>query len=94
MDTSHPASNVSGVIAQLLRASHRYREVTGSNPVEVLTFSGNYLNCVHNCDDHSLLENSNSWTRLMHHLSNLYVRRTDDKEDEENLRTKARHENS
>ena len=29
----------------------------------------------------------------MHHLSNLYVRRTDNKEDEENLRTKARHEN-
>ena len=33
-----PAPNVSGFIAQLLRASHRYREVTGSNPVEVLTF--------------------------------------------------------
>ena len=29
-------------IAQLVRASHRYREVTGSNPVEVLTFSGFY----------------------------------------------------
>ena len=27
-------------IAQLVRASHQYREVTGSNPVEVLTFSG------------------------------------------------------
>ena len=93
MDTSHPASNVNGFIAQLVRASHRYREVTGSNPVEVLTFSGNYLNCVYNCDDHSLLENSNSWTRLMHHLSNLYVRRTDYQEDEENLGTKARHEN-
>ena len=48
MDTSHPASNVSGFIAQLVRASHRYREVTGSYPVEVLTFSGNCLNCVHN----------------------------------------------
>ena len=35
-----PAPNVSGFIAQLVRASHRYREVTGSNPVEVLTFSG------------------------------------------------------
>ena len=32
----------SGFIAQLVRASHRYREVTGSNPVEVLTFSGFY----------------------------------------------------
>ena len=26
--------------AQLVRASHRYRKVTGSNPVEVLNFSG------------------------------------------------------
>ena len=34
------ALNVSGFIVQLVRASHRYREVTGSNPVEVLTFSG------------------------------------------------------
>ena len=33
-------SNVSGFIAQLVRASHRYHEVTGSNPVEVLAFSG------------------------------------------------------
>ena len=33
-------SNVSGFIAQLDRASHWYREVTGSDPVEVLTFSG------------------------------------------------------
>ena len=32
----------SGFIAQLVRASHRYREVTGSNPLEVLTFSGFY----------------------------------------------------
>ena len=29
-------------VAPLVRASHRYREVTGSNPVEVLTFSGFY----------------------------------------------------
>ena len=36
------APNVSGFIAQLVRASHRYREVTGPNPVEVLTFSGFY----------------------------------------------------
>ena len=42
-----------GFIAQLVRASHRYREVTGSNPVEILTFQvsiRNCLNCVHNCD--------------------------------------------
>ena len=32
-----PAPNVS-FIAQLIRASHRYREVTSSNPVEVLPF--------------------------------------------------------
>ena len=38
--TKWPAPNVSGFVAQLDRASHRYREVTGSNPVEVLQFSG------------------------------------------------------
>ena len=36
------------------KASHRYREVTGSNPDEVLNFFQaslrNYINCVH-CDD-------------------------------------------
>ena len=37
-----PAHIVSSFIAQLVRVSHRYREVTGSNPVEVLTFSGFY----------------------------------------------------
>ena len=51
-----PAPNVSGFIAQLVRASHRYREVTGSNPVEVLNFQAslrNCKNCVQNCEDHS-----------------------------------------
>ena len=35
-----PTPNVSGLIAQLAKASHRYREVTGLNPVqlEVLKF--------------------------------------------------------
>ena len=33
-------SFVSDFIAQLVRASHRNREVTGLNPVEVLNFSG------------------------------------------------------
>ena len=28
------------ILAQLVRASHRYCEVMGSNPVEVLKFSG------------------------------------------------------
>ena len=52
-----PAPNISGFISQLVeRASQGYREVTGSNPVEVLNFFfqaslRNYINCVH-CDDH------------------------------------------
>ena len=52
------APNVSGLTAQLVRASHRYREVTGSNPVEFLTFSGFYTQLLndHNCEDHSLLD--------------------------------------
>ena len=53
--------NVSGFIAQVVRASHRCREVTGSNPVEVLTFSGfhipNCILCVNNCEDRSSLDN-------------------------------------
>ena len=49
-------------MAQLVRVSHRYCEVTGSNPVNVLTFSGFYMQllklryCVYDCDDHSLLD--------------------------------------
>ena len=35
-----PAPSVSGFIAQLVRVSHRYLEVTGSNTVEVLVFTG------------------------------------------------------
>ena len=35
-------ATVSGFITQLVRASHRYHEVTGSNPVELLNFSGSY----------------------------------------------------
>ena len=31
-----PAPNISGFIAQLVRELHRYREVMGSNPLEVL----------------------------------------------------------
>ena len=52
--------NVSGFISQLVRASDRYREVTGSNPAEVLNFSGfcirSCINCVHNSEDHSVLD--------------------------------------
>ena len=39
-------------------------------------------------------QSSDSWTKLTHHLSNSYVGRTDDKEeDKENLCTKTKHEN-
>ena len=55
-----PAPNVSGFIAQLVRASNRYCEVAGSNPAEVLTFSGscirNCKNWILNCEDLSLLD--------------------------------------
>ena len=40
LEPTWPAPNVNGFIAQLVKASHRYREVTGSNPVEVLNYSG------------------------------------------------------
>ena len=56
----------------VVRASHRYREVTGLNPVEVLTFSGFYrqlLNCVHNCNDHSLLDLKSA----VQHMKYLYI---------------------
>ena len=50
-----PAPSVSGFIAQLVEHGISNREVTGSNPVEVLNFFqaslGNCINCVH-CDDH------------------------------------------
>ena len=50
-----PAPNVSDFIAQLVEHRTANREVTGSNPVEVLNFFQaslcNCVNCVH-CDDH------------------------------------------
>ena len=50
-----PAPNVSGFIAQLVEHRTGNREVTGSNPVEVLNlFQASLrdcINCVH-CDDH------------------------------------------
>ena len=62
-----PAPNVSGFIAQVVRASHRYREVTGSNPVrKSWLFQASIrscLNCVRNCDDHSSLEILLSWIK-------------------------------
>ena len=51
-----PAPNISGFIAQLVEHRTGNREVTGSNPVEVLNFFQaslrNCIHCVHNCDDH------------------------------------------
>ena len=53
------------------RASHRYREVTGSSPVEVLNFFQaslrNCKNCDHNCEDHSSFD-------LLFLLAKLYIR--------------------
>ena len=56
-----PAPNISGFIAQLVRASHRYREVTGSNSWLFQASIRNCLNCDHNGDDHSLLNNNNNF---------------------------------
>ena len=73
MGSNFPVRN--GFIAQLVRASHRYRKVTGSNPVEVLNFSGfstQLLNCVHNCED-------NSFTREA-----IGVKKTNKKDSREN----------
>ena len=65
-------ANVSGFIAQLVRASHRYRKVTGLNPVEVLICSGLYIrsciNCVHNCEDHSLLDFTSAILYIKHFI--------------------------
>ena len=52
-----PAPNISGFIAHLIKASHRYREGTGSNPLKSWNFFSAFLrncvDCVHNCEDHS-----------------------------------------
>ena len=58
---------LSGFKAQLVRASHRYREVTGSNPVKSWLFQAsirNCLNCVHNYDDHGLFDYSLCYIQL------------------------------
>ena len=54
-----PAHNVSGFIAQLVRASHRYARSRVQTPLKSWLFQAsirNCLNCVQNCDDHGLLE--------------------------------------
>ena len=73
------------------RASHRYREVTGSSPVEVLNFFQaslrNCKNCDHNCEDHPSFDiislsltlpnfNSIRWYIFLYHSSNVWLRST------------------
>ena len=69
-----PAPNVSGFVAQLVRASHRCCKVTGSNPVDVLNFSRfyirNYINCVHNCEDHSFLDFTSAVQYMKYFINN------------------------
>ena len=52
------------------RASHRYRQVTGSSPVEVLNFFQaslrNCKNCDHNCEDHSSFEECDTYALAIH----------------------------
>ena len=68
-----PAPNVSGFMAQLVRALHWYREITGSNHVEVLTFSGFHtqlfkLRSLH-CDDHSSLDFKSAVQYMKHFIN-------------------------
>ena len=64
-----------GFVAQLVRASHWCRDVTGSNPVEVLTFSGFYIrnciNCIHNCKDHNLRDFTSAVQYMKHFINHL-----------------------
>ena len=58
-----PAPNVSGLIAQLVEHRTSNREVTGSNPVEVLdSFQASLRNCINcvNCDDHFFISKANN----------------------------------
>ena len=57
--SNEPVRNECEVIYEIFH-DNRYREVTGSNALETLNFSGFYIrnciNCVHNYEDHSLLD--------------------------------------
>ena len=72
-----PAPNVSSFIAQLVGASYRYHEITGSNPVEVLNFSGLYIlkciNCVNNCQDHRLLDFTSAAQYMKYFIHNFSI---------------------
>ena len=66
-----PALSVIGFKAQLFRTSHRYREVTGSNSVEILHFSGFYIRfCFNNCEDHSLLDFTSAVQYMIYFIYN------------------------
>ena len=56
MNPKLPCSQRQWLHSSVGRASHRYRDVTGSSPVGVLNFfqasSRNCKNCDHNCEDH------------------------------------------
>ena len=72
MNAIYATSFIETFNAQLVRASDGCREVTGSNPVEVLTLSGFYIhhciNCVHNCEDHSLLDLTSAFLYMKHYI--------------------------
>ena len=82
---SYSAPNISGFIAQLVEHHTSNREVTGSNPVEVLNFFQaslrNCINCVH-CDNHffifgtySVLLISHKWVFSYMYMAQMIISR-------------------
>ena len=58
------------------RASHRYREVTGSNTVEVLNFfEASLRNCINrvHCEDHFFIFKNNNSSRTNQSINNPYL---------------------
>ena len=74
-----PAPNVSGFIAQLVRASHRYARSRVQTPLKSWLFQAfvrNCLNCVQNCDDHGLLDFKSAvqyMKRFIYHFTKSYL---------------------
>ena len=60
-----------GLIAQLVERCTGIVEVMGSNPVQAWIFFRlsfrNYLSCVYNCDDHSFIQCTVSWKKILEH---------------------------
>ena len=82
---TYSAPNISGFIAQLVEHRTGDREVTGSNPIEVLNFLGaslrNCINCVH-CDNHffifgtySVLLISHKWVFSYMYMAQMIISR-------------------